>query len=93
MEIKDDIKYGKTLRELLQDCNFSKIAEYVKYDKQFHNHVEAFREAYDILLNTDASEDGCYQIEVRWYNLQPSEGAGRILFCFKNRGIALGTTD
>lgn len=64
MENKEYIKYGKTLRELLLDCDFNKIAEYVKDDKQFNDHVEAFREAYDILLNTDASEDGCYPIEV-----------------------------
>lgn len=51
MENKEDIKYGKTLRELLLDCDFNKIAEYVKDDKQFHDHVEAFCEAYDILLN------------------------------------------
>lgn len=87
MENKEDIKYGKTLRELLLDCDFNKIAEYVKDDKQFHDHVEAFCEAYDILLNTDTSEDGCYPIEVRWYNLQPYEGKGRILFASKIEGL------
>ncbi|MCQ2114255.1 MAG: hypothetical protein MJY52_04240 [Bacteroidaceae bacterium] len=55
MENKEDIKYGMTLRELLSTCDFSKIAEYVKADKQFHDHVDAFREAYDILLHTDAT--------------------------------------
>ena len=65
---------------LLLDCDFTKIAEYIKADKQFHDHVEAFHEAYDILLHTDASKDGCYRIEVKWYELQSYEGNGRILF-------------
>lgn len=50
MEKDENIKYGMTLRELLLVCDFDKIAELVKLDKQFHDHVEAFREAYDILL-------------------------------------------
>lgn len=84
---KDDIKYGNTLRELLLDCDFTKIAEYIKADKQFHDHVEAFHEAYDILLHTDASKDGCYRIEVKWYELQSYEGNGRILFASKIEGL------
>lgn len=87
MENKEDIKYGMTLRELLLACDFSKIAEYVKSDKQFHDHVEAFREAYDMLLHTDATAEGCYPINVSWYELSPHEGEGRILFASTIEGL------
>lgn len=76
-----------TLRELLSACDFSKIAEYVKADKQFYDHVEAFREAYDILLHTDATAEGCYPINVSWYELSPHEGEGRILFASTIEGL------
>ena len=87
MEKDENIKYGMTLRELLLVCDFDKIAELVKLDKQFHDHVEAFREAYDILLQTKSSEEGCYRIEVRWYEQMPYEGEGRILFASRIEGL------
>lgn len=86
MDEKEYIKYGKTLRELLRTSDFNRIAEYVSKDKDAGGSIEAYREAYDILLNTVASEEGCYRIDVHWYDLQPYEGEGRILFASQIEG-------
>lgn len=81
------IKYGSTLRELLLACDFGKIAEHVRADKELYGHVESFREAYDILIRTEASAEGCCRIDVEWYDLNPSEGEGRILYASQIEGL------
>ena len=38
------------------------------------------------MLNTVASEEGCHCLDVHWYDLQPYEGEGRILFASQIEG-------
>ena len=80
MGMHNTIKYGSTLRELFLACDFGKIAEHVRADKELYGHVESFREAYDILIRTETSAEGCCRIDVEWYDLNPSEGEGRFLY-------------
>lgn len=87
MKLEECTKYGMTLRELLIACDFDKIADYVREDKDFHGHEKAFREAYEILIHTESAADGCWPIEVRWYELQPYEGEGRILYASSVEGL------
>ena len=68
MEEQKTFPYGMTLRELLRSCSFDDIAEEVRKDEHQAGCVDAYREAYDILLNMEGNKEDTCDIEVTLYD-------------------------
>ena len=67
MEEQKTVPYGMTLRELLRSCSFDDIAEEVRKDEHQAECVDAYKMAYDILLNMEGNKEETYDIEVTLY--------------------------
>lgn len=53
---------GMTLRQLLASCSFDALAVLLRLDNDLS--IAQYKEAYDILLNIEHSDDGCRDVKV-----------------------------
>jgi len=76
MELHQDsrrhyVKYGKTLRGLISDISFDDLVPLIKAESRSSCSVAQYKQAFDILLRTDSSQDRCRDIEI---NRMEAEG-------------------